>query len=234
MFKQHPEKSFRKRDMWQILLTTFTIIMAIAICLQVVLMYQQKEILEKTSQPNAPELEIQLIPEESNSYFKISDIQGLIVENLDFNFKNESKFWAKQEEIDFVVLNKGRIPAGYVHFYSSFEDLNLDGNYDSLFLNESSRDFLSLNFKDRNCGGDSGEKRYLKSKNKCYNSNLTSGNKKVFLKIDCDFCVTEENPSCYEFNICLYDKFEDKELCKEELPLERFKLKKIECPKETN
>ena len=57
----------------------------------------------------------------------------------------------------------------------------------------------------------------------------------MFLRVECHACISEENPKCYKFKICIYSigTEQDENWCKGIWKKEYSYLEPIECPKDS-
>ncbi len=233
MAKKSKENKFKKNDLkrsfWKnqnFWLAFFTAVMAIAIVFQAITLNNQTKILESNSQPPYPVLELELINKDSNRYFPIWRVTGLMINPADLNYS----FRHEYEEIDFTIINIGKVSARIVNFDEYFDDKDLNGNAGHANLKDKDQERGELVFWDDNCWGGDGKELYEEAKEDCDNSTLEPGVKNIILEVDCASCINSNNPTCFEFDICIYGQDLNKEWCEQILPEEDFKFKKIDCP----
>lgn len=221
-----------KSQIWNnrfIIFLTFIIVLLTA--LQIGTQWEIQKLNEEYRVSKNPVIEPYLIDKQYNMYFSQDKLADLIVENLDYDFENNSKFWPRKEKLRLIVRNTGQAETGSAYIKLTDDSGELYAvSPDSFSLAPLSFKYLEFPFWLGYCYGSTGKLEYLRYKKECDKDLLSLGLHKMFLEINCDSCQWIENPQCYSFNICVYNNTAGLNECNEILSPEEFKFNRINCP----
>jgi len=231
------KQPYIRLTLWIVIISFISVlIMSFSLLINISLLEDTKNALQAQAKgiaPINPEIIPQLINKDYNKYFKTFDVADLIVENADYNFKNESKFFPRKATLRLIVRNIGQGEAGN----ANFEIFQKDGTlYSPCCKNEIVEPFrfkyIEFDFWYKNCSMGFGREEYERSIENCKKFLGESGIYDFVLKINCNSCQWEKNPRCYSFSICLYNSpITGEEWCSSELEEKQFNLKQVNCIK---
>ncbi len=208
-------KSQRRNDIVIPILTGIIIILTI---LQVVLLFQTSSLL-------TPDLKVKIEEGSNNRFFLDSELVSL------YHDENWS-FYPYNQEIDFVVNNKGRGNSDELQL--SLIDLKgiFRNSYGGDKISSFEDEFIPLKLTTNNCSfGGNGKEEYLDAKKeRCNPELIEKGLKELILVIDCPSCEIQKE--CYSFNICIYNQSVEEKWCEKISNKNDIELKKTNCPKD--
>lgn len=181
--------------------------------IQANILNRQTEIIEASSSPTTPEIEVK--QGRLGEYFYEWDLK------TQYRVVNQSGLILRGKSLGFIYLNKGQANSGAVRFVLWDKDFNYTKNsygYQISVQNIGALELGRVEFEvsHPNCRSTNDDSKIEEVRLTCENAEIKMGLNDWFLMVECPTCQTRQR--CYSFYTCIINSTYSKENCDKQIP----------------